>query len=207
MNIRDILEFAPVLPLLRVSTADDAVAAARALAKGGLRALEVAGPSTAALAGVEAIRKSVPECVVGVGGLTRAADFAAAGRVGAQFGTTPGWTAELATATRGARFPVLPGVMTPSEVIAARHAGVEVVRLYPARFAGGTGFLVELTAQFADLLFCAAGGIDRAAAREFLALANVISVGASWVAPPELVAAKDWLGIEARAREAASLRR
>jgi 2-dehydro-3-deoxyphosphogluconate aldolase/(4S)-4-hydroxy-2-oxoglutarate aldolase len=207
MNIRDILELAPILPIVRITESAQAIPLAQALTRGGLRAIEINFHSAAALPAVEAIRKNVPGAVVGVGALARAADFAAAGRAGAQFGATPGWTQELAAAARGARFPVLPAAMTPSEVIAARHSGVEAVRIFPARLAGGPAMLGELAVELPDMLYCPTGGIDQAQAPVYLALANVISVGASWVAPDHLIAAGDWAGIESLARQAASLAR
>jgi 2-dehydro-3-deoxyphosphogluconate aldolase/(4S)-4-hydroxy-2-oxoglutarate aldolase len=139
--------------------------------------------------------------------LTRAADFAAADRVGAQFGVTPGLTPELASAARGARFPLLPGVMTPTELISARAAGFSVLKLFPAQQAGGLAMLQALGAPFPDVLFCPTGGITRATAADYLALPNVACVGGSWVAPQAMQSSGDWSGIEALARDAASLRR
>ena len=207
MNIRDIAALAPVIPVLKILELGHAVPLARALTAGGLRAMEITLRTPVGLAAIEAIRKGVPEAVVGVGGLTRAVDFAAAGRVGAQFGVTPGLTPELAAAARGARFPLLPGIMTPTELILARHAGFNVQGLYPAEHAGGFALLQTLAAAFPDVLFCPSGGITRAAAADYLALPNVLCVGASWVAPAELSAAGDWAGIEALARDAAALAR
>jgi 2-dehydro-3-deoxyphosphogluconate aldolase / (4S)-4-hydroxy-2-oxoglutarate aldolase len=207
MNIRDILGLAPILPLVRLDEPSQAVPLAQALSRAGLRAVEINFHSRAAMAAVEAIRKSVPEAIVGVGALGRAADFAAAGRAGAQFGVTPGWTPELAAAARSARFPVLPSAITPSEVIAARHAGVEAVRVFPARLAGGPALLAELAAQLPDMLYCPAGGIEPADVPAYRALGSVISIGAAWVAPDSLVTAGDWTRIEALAREAALMGR
>jgi 2-dehydro-3-deoxyphosphogluconate aldolase/(4S)-4-hydroxy-2-oxoglutarate aldolase len=79
--------------------------------------------------------------------------------------------------------------------------------LYPAEHAGGFALLQTLAAAFPDVLFCPSGGITRAAAADYLALPNVLCVGASWVAPAELSAAGDWAGIEALARDAAALAR
>ena len=142
---------------------------------------------------------------MGAGSLTRAADFAAAGRAGAQFGVSPGLTPEIAAAARGARFPLLPGVMSPTEVIAARHAGFDVLKLFPAYQAGGVGMLRALAAAFPDVSFCPAGGVTRTSAAEYLAPPNVVCVGGSWVAPADMLKAGDWAGIEALAREAAAL--
>ncbi len=206
MNIRDVVALAPVIPVLTVRELAHAVPLARALAAGGLRVLEITLRTPVALEAIEAMRAAVPEAVVGAGTLTRAADFAAAGRAGAQFGVTPGLTADLIAASRGARFPLLPGVMTPSELIAARAAGFEVLKLFPAQQAGGVGMLRALAGPFPEMSFCPTGGITRASAAEYLALPNVVCVGGSWFAPPELLAAGDWRGIEALARDAAALR-
>jgi 2-dehydro-3-deoxyphosphogluconate aldolase/(4S)-4-hydroxy-2-oxoglutarate aldolase len=207
VNIEDIVALCPVIPVLTVEELAHAVPLARALSAGGLRVLEITLRTPVALAAIEAMRRAVPEAVVGVGTLTRPVDFAAADRVGAQFGVTPGLTPELAAAARGARFPLLPGVMTPSELIAARLAGFRAVKLFPASQAGGIGMLKALGAPFPDVVFCPTGGITRTSAPDFLALPNVACVGGSWFTPRELLAAGDWTGIEALAREAAGLRR
>lgn len=206
MNIRDILGLVPVIPLLSIEDAAHAVPLARALTMGGLRVLEISLRTSAALAAVEAVRKAVPEAIVGVDTLTRPVDFAAAGRAGAQFGVTPGMTPELAAAARGARFPVLPGVMTPSEILTARQAGFEVLRFFPAQAAGGVAMLQALSASFPELLFCPAGGITQAESSSYLALPNVLCVGGSWLAPTDVRARADWAGVEALARDAATLR-
>ncbi|HMD75075.1 MAG TPA: bifunctional 4-hydroxy-2-oxoglutarate aldolase/2-dehydro-3-deoxy-phosphogluconate aldolase [Steroidobacteraceae bacterium] len=207
MDIRDIVGLAPVIPVLTVTELDHAVPLARALAAGGLRVLEVTLRTPVALAAIAAMRKAVPEAIVGVGTLTRAVDFAGADRAGAQFGVSPGLTPELAAAARGARFPLLPGVMTPTELIAARAQGFSVLKLFPAQQAGGIGMLQALGAPFPDVLFCPTGGITRSTAPDFLALPNVACVGGSWVAPRQLLERGDWAGIEQLARDAASLRK
>lgn len=207
MNIREIAGLVPVIPVLTITELEHAVPLARALSAGGLRVLEITLRTPVALAAIEAMRKAVPEAVIGVGALTRAVDFAAADRVGAQFGVTPGLTPELAAAARGARFPLLPGVMTPTELTVARNAGFNVLQLFPAQQAGGIGMLQALGAPYPDVLFCPTGGITRATAPEYLALSNVVCVGGSWVAPRAMLAAGDWAGIEGLARDAAAMRK
>jgi 2-dehydro-3-deoxyphosphogluconate aldolase/(4S)-4-hydroxy-2-oxoglutarate aldolase len=207
MNIKEVVSLAPVIPVITLEEVAHAVPLARALVAGGLRVLEVTLRTPAAFACIDAMRKSVPEAVVGVGTLTKPADFAGAGRVGAQFGVTPGLTSELAAAARGARFPLLPGAMTPSEVIAARHMGFNVLKLFPADIAGGVRMLKALAPLFPDVEFCPTGGVSRESAPEYLALPNVVCVGGSWITPPNLLAAGDWAAIEMLAREAAALKR
>jgi 2-dehydro-3-deoxyphosphogluconate aldolase/(4S)-4-hydroxy-2-oxoglutarate aldolase len=94
--------------------------------------------------------------------------------------------------------------MTPTEVIAARHAGFDTLKFFPAEQAGGVTMLRALGALFPELIFCPTGGITRANFADYLSLSNVASVGGSWVAPQDMINATDWNGIERLAREAAT---
>jgi 2-dehydro-3-deoxyphosphogluconate aldolase/(4S)-4-hydroxy-2-oxoglutarate aldolase len=205
MNIRSILALAPVIPVITVEDIDHAVPLARALCAGGLRVLEVTLRTPAALSAIEAMRKAVPDAVVGVGTLARPGDFVTAGNAGAQFGVSPGLTAEMAAAARAASFPMLPGIMTPTELLAGLGWGYDTFKLFPAQQAGGMGMLKALGQPFPEVLFCPTGGITRATAPEFLALPNVACVGGSWVTPMDKIRAGDWAAIEALAKDAASL--
>ena len=169
--------------------------------------LEVTLRTPACLPAIEAMRAAVPDAVVGVGTLSRPDDFAAAEKAGAQFGVSPGLTSELASAARCVKFPLLPGIMTPSELIAGLNWGYAAFKLFPAQQAGGIGMLKALGAPFPDVVFCPTGGITRASAPEFLALKNVLCVGGSWVAPAEAIGAGDWKKIEELARDAAALKK
>jgi 2-dehydro-3-deoxyphosphogluconate aldolase/(4S)-4-hydroxy-2-oxoglutarate aldolase len=206
VDIREITSLTPVIPVVTISELEHAVPVARALLAGGLSVIEVTLGSAVAFAAVEAMRKAVPAAVIGVGPLTRARDFAAADRVGAQFGVTPGLTPELAAASRGARFPVLPGVMTPTEVMSARNAGFNVLKLFPAREAGGIEVLKAMACVFPDVLFCPAGGITPDVAGEYLRQPNVACIGGSWLTPAAMLSAGDWVGVEALAHEATRLK-
>jgi len=205
MNIRDIIALAPVIPELELTDSALALPLARALCAGGLRVMEISVRTPVGLACIESIRKALPDAVVGAGALTRAVDFAAADRAGAQFGATPGLTPELAAASRGARFPVMPGVMTPTEVISARNSNFNVLKLFPAEQAGGVGTLHAFGLVFPDVRFCASGGVTRTNAADYLSLANVACVAGSWVVSHALVMQGDWPGIEALARDAKAL--
>jgi 2-dehydro-3-deoxyphosphogluconate aldolase/(4S)-4-hydroxy-2-oxoglutarate aldolase len=207
MNIRDIIALAPVIPELTFTDSALALPVARALCAGGLRVMEISLRTPVGLACIESIRKSLPDAVVGAGGLTRAVDFAAADRAGAQFGATPGLTPELAAASRGARFPLMPAVMTPTEVISARNSNFSVLKLFPAEQAGGVGILHAFGLTFPDVQFSASGGVTRVNAADYLSLTNVACVAGSWVVPQGLVMQGDWPGIEALARDAKALRR
>lgn len=206
-DIREIMKIAPVIPVLIINKLEHAVPLARALVKGGLRVLEVTLRTPCALEAIQAMREAVPDAVVGAGTITRVRDFADCAAVGSQFGVTPGLTAELAAAAAKAGFPLLPGIMTPTELIAARAAGFVACKLFPAQQAGGVGMLKALGGPFPDHVFCPTGGVTRANAAEFLALPNVLCVGGSWIAPAAALEAQDWPQIEQLALDAASLRK
>jgi 2-dehydro-3-deoxyphosphogluconate aldolase / (4S)-4-hydroxy-2-oxoglutarate aldolase len=204
-NIRDIMAISTVIPVLTILRLEHAVPLAEALVRGGLRVLEVTLRTSCALEAIRAIRAAVPDAIVGGGTLTRARDFSACSAVGAQFGVTPGLTTELIAAAAKSGFPLLPGIMTPGELIAARTAGFDACKLFPAQQAGGVGMLKALGGPFPDQVFCPTGGVTRANAVDYLTLPNVVCVGGSWITPAAAMATADWATIESLAREAATL--
>lgn len=207
MNILQIMNTGPVIAVIVIDRLQDAVPLARALVAGGVRVLELTLRTPVALQAISAIAHEVEGAIVGVGTLTRAQDFELSIKAGALFGVSPGLTPELVTAARDSGLPLLPGVMTPSELIAARAAGFTELKLFPAQQAGGIGMLKALGGPFPDVSFCPTGGISAATVASFLALPNVACVGGSWLTPREAVQAGDWPGITALARTAAALRR
>jgi 2-dehydro-3-deoxyphosphogluconate aldolase / (4S)-4-hydroxy-2-oxoglutarate aldolase len=206
MNIRDIMRLSPVIPVLTITQLEHAAPLAQALVRGGLRVLELTLRTSCALEAIAIMRAAAPDAVVGAGTLTRPEDFAAAQRAGAQFAVTPGLTQPLIAAAATVDFPLLPGIMTPAELIGARAAGYTACKLFPAQQAGGVGMLKALAGPFPDAVFCPTGGITRQNAMDFLSLSNVLCVGGSWFAPPEMLQSKNWSAIESLARDAAMLR-
>ena len=205
MNILSIMRSGPVIPVIVIDRLEDAVPLARALVTGGVRVLELTLRTPVALKTIEAIANEVEGAIIGVGTITRPEDFDASVKAGALFGVSPGLTQELIAAARDSSLPLLPGVMTPSDVIAARAAGFTELKLFPAQQAGGVGMLKALGGPFPELNFCPTGGIGAATAPDFLALPNVVCVGGSWLTPPDAVAARDWGRITALAQDAARL--
>lgn len=206
MNVIDILRLGPVMPVLVIDDLSHAVPLARALVAGGIRVLEVTLRTPVALNAVRAMCAAVPDAVVGVGTITSPQDLADSKAAGAVFGVSPGLTTSLLEAARQNGLPLLPGTMTPSDVMTARAAGLTACKLFPAAVAGGVGMLKALYGPFADMTFCPTGGIDAGSAPQYLALPNVACVGGSWLAPKALVQAGDWPAITALARAAKALR-
>ncbi|MCW5612137.1 MAG: bifunctional 4-hydroxy-2-oxoglutarate aldolase/2-dehydro-3-deoxy-phosphogluconate aldolase [Rubrivivax sp.] len=198
--------FGPVIPVIVLQREADAVPLARALVEGGVRVLEVTLRTPAALACIAAIAREVPQAIVGAGTVRGAADARAARAAGAAFAVSPGYTAKVGAACRELALPLLPGVATASEVMAASADGHRFLKFFPATAAGGLPMLKALAGPFADIAFCPTGGITAETAPQFLALPNVRVVGGSWLTPADAVAAGDWPRISALARAAAALR-
>ncbi|HWU97315.1 MAG TPA: bifunctional 4-hydroxy-2-oxoglutarate aldolase/2-dehydro-3-deoxy-phosphogluconate aldolase [Oxalicibacterium sp.] len=206
MNLLEIMRASPVIPVIAIDDIRHAVPMAKALVAGGIRVLEVTLRTQHGLAAIRAIAEQVPEAILGVGTLTRREEFAQARDAGAVFGVSPGLTTALIHAASASGLPLLPGVMTPSEVMAAREAGFQQVKLFPAVPAGGVGMLNAIAGPIPDMLFCPTGGITQETAAQFLACKNVACVGGSWLTPKDAMAAGDWERITALAKAASALR-
>ncbi|TXS54929.1 bifunctional 4-hydroxy-2-oxoglutarate aldolase/2-dehydro-3-deoxy-phosphogluconate aldolase [Streptomyces sp. t39] len=198
-----VLGLAPVLPVVVIDDAADAVPLARALVAGGLPAIEVTLRTPAALDAIRAIASEVPEAVVGAGTVISPRTVEEAAAAGARFLVSPGWTDTLLDAMRASGLPFLPGVSTASEVVALLERGVHEMKFFPAEAAGGTAYLKSLAGPLPQARFCPTGGITPATAPAYLALPNVACVGGSWLLPPDVAAAKDWGRVEALARASA----
>jgi 2-dehydro-3-deoxyphosphogluconate aldolase/(4S)-4-hydroxy-2-oxoglutarate aldolase len=202
----DLATLGPVIPVIVLEREADAVPLARALVAGGVRVLEVTLRTKAALACIEAIARQVPEAIVGAGTLRSADDVRAAKNAGCRFGVSPGYTSAMGQACAAARLPLLPGVATASEVMAANADGFSFLKFFPATAAGGIPMLKALAGPFPDVVFCPTGGITPETAPQFLALPNVEVCGGSWLTPADAIAAGDWARITALAKAASALR-
>ncbi|WP_067749245.1 bifunctional 4-hydroxy-2-oxoglutarate aldolase/2-dehydro-3-deoxy-phosphogluconate aldolase [Orrella dioscoreae] len=202
----DVLGDAPVIPVIVLDDPELAAPLARALLAGGIRMLEVTLRTPRALDCIAAIARDVPEAIVGAGTLRCAADASAARRAGARFGVSPGFTPAIGRACQELALPLVPGVATSSEILAATEAGFRALKFFPAMQAGGMALLKAWQGPFGDIVFCPTGGIHAGNAADFLALDNVACVGGSWLVPADALAARDWPRITALAREACALR-
>lgn len=193
-----------VIAVIVVEDAARAVPLARALLAGGVQALEVTLRTAAGLEAIRRIAVEVPEALVGAGTVTHANEMRLVREAGAGFAFSPGWASELSSAARDEELEFVPGVMTPTEAMAAANAGHRVLKLFPASVAGGVPMLKALAGPFPALRFCPTGGVTPSNMGDYLALPNVFAVGGSWLSPAEAVAAGDWARITALAAQAAS---
>jgi 2-dehydro-3-deoxyphosphogluconate aldolase/(4S)-4-hydroxy-2-oxoglutarate aldolase len=202
-----VMQDAPVIPVIVLHDVAHAVPLARALVAGGIRMLEVTLRTPQALACMEAIARDVPEAVVGAGTLRSAADAQAAAMAGALFGVSPGYTSALGQACRDLGLPLLPGVATGSEIMMAQEDGLTELKFFPAMQAGGPAMLKAWSGPFGDVKFCPTGGVTLQNAPEFLALPNVVCVGGSWIVPTDAMASGDWSRITQLAKDTAKLKK
>ncbi len=207
MDISAIAGRAPVVPVLTIERAADAVSLARALVKGGLPVLKITFRTDVALEALRTIVAEVPDAIVGAGTVLNAGQLEQAKHAGASFAVSPGCTSALALAAKAAGLPFLPGVQTVSEAMALFEQGFRLLKFFPADNASGLGWLRAVAAPLAALRFCPTGGIGAESALAYLALTNVACIGGSWVAPREAVAAGDWARIERLAAAASALKR
>jgi 2-dehydro-3-deoxyphosphogluconate aldolase/(4S)-4-hydroxy-2-oxoglutarate aldolase len=206
MKLKEIVDATSVMPVMVIDRVEDAVPLAHALVEGGIRVLEITLRTAAGLDAVRAIRKAVPDAIVGVGTIATPEQLQASIDAGAQFGVSPGSTPTLLKAIAASGLPFFPGVATISEVMQALEMGFSVQKFFPAVAAGGIKMLDAFRGPFPQVQFCPTGGINPQNAADFLKLPNVVCVGGSWLTPKEWVNAGNWTEITRLAHEASALK-
>ena len=207
VRLREVFALAPVVPVITIEHAREAVPLARALVAGGLPVVEITLRTEAAVDAACAIIAEVTEAVVGIGTVLSPRDLEMVAKLGAAFAISPGQSVELLQAAASGDLPFVPGIQTASDLIACVTRGFDLVKFFPAVPAGGLAALNALAGPFPQVRFCATGGIGQDNAREWLAHPNIVAVAGSWVAPASDIKADNWSVIEARAKAAAMLRR
>ena len=202
-----VMQDAPVIPVIVLNDVAHAVPMARALLAGGIRMLEITLRTPQALACMEAIANEVEGAVVGAGTVRSPQDAAAAVKAGARFAVSPGYTPAVGQACKDLGLPLLPGVATGSEIMMAQEGGYTELKFFPAMQAGGPGMLKAWSGPFFDVKFCPTGGVTQQNANDLLSLPNVACVGGSWLVPADALAQGDWARIEQLASEASQLLR
>lgn len=192
-----LLQSARVIPVLTIERVEDAVPLASALVKGGVRVLEITLRTEAAIDAARAIMAEVPEAIVGIGTVLNSEDLARTKTLGARFAVSPGATPELLDAAAASDLPFMPGIATASELMQALARGFDLVKFFPAEQSGGLSALRALRGPFPHAHFCPTGGIGESNAATWLAEANVVVVGGSWLCPAADIRSGNWSGITA----------
>ena len=207
MNIVETLGKAGIVPVIVIEKEEQAVPLAKALVKGGLPVLEVTFRTKAAAGAIAAIRKEVPEAVVGAGTLLTPQMVKDAKAAGAVFGVAPGFDPVVMAAAKAEGLPMCPGIATASELSQALTAGCEMVKFFPAEAAGGVKMIKNLLGafRFTGVRFMPTGGINPSNVADYLAVPEIVCCGGTWIVPKDALAANDWAAIEKLAAEAAEL--
>jgi 2-dehydro-3-deoxyphosphogluconate aldolase / (4S)-4-hydroxy-2-oxoglutarate aldolase len=200
------LKLAPVVPVMVIENVKDAVPLARALVAGGLPVLEITLRTEAALECIRAIVAEVEGAIIGSGTVLTPQKLRDSRKAGCKFAVSPGSTGKLLGAAEDEDIALLPGGVTASECMALLEWGYSIQKFFPAEPAGGAAYLASLASPLPQIKFCPTGGITPELAPKYLKLANVITIGGSWMIPKNLVAAGDWAGIENLARAASALK-
>lgn len=203
--IREQLLKVRVMPVLTVQSVAQALAICEALAAGGIQAVEITLRTPQALAAIRAVKAARPDFCVAAGTVRTPQDMEAVAAAGVDFAVSPGWSPSLSATASALGLAFLPGVSTPSEIIQGSECGHQCFKFYPAEAVGGIPLLKALAGPFGGVEFCPTGGIGPHNYRDYLALANVLCVGGSWMVDPKLIEAEQWGEIERLSRECMAL--
>ena len=209
MDMVETLKKVGVIPVIVIDDVQKAVPLAKALVAGGLNVLEVTFRTAAAAESIAAIRREVPEAIVGAGTVITPEMARAAKDAGAVFGVAPGFDPVVVAAAKEVGLPFCPGIATASELSQALTAGAPMVKFFPAEAAGGAKMIKNLLGafRFTGVKFMPTGGINLSNVGDYLAIPEVVAVGGTWIVPKQAVADGDWAEITRLAKEASSLRR
>ena len=190
--IREMLSRLRIIPVLTVSSPEQALAVCEALQAGGIQGVEITLRSDAALDSISRVREAMPDFIVGAGTVKTATDLDSVAERGAAFAVSPGLSDDVVTRALARSTPLLPGVATASELMRGLAAGLDCFKLFPAEAVGGRALLKSLAAPFPEAAFCPTGGVNLDNVSDYLALPNVLCVGGSWMVADDLLAREDW---------------
>lgn len=202
MNAYDVMKLSPIVPVIAIEDAEDALPLAQALLAGGIGLMEITLRTPAGIKAIEIIAKNLPQMAVGAGTVLNADDFKRAVDHGAQFVFSPGISLELMETSKALNIPFIPGVATASEVMLALNNGFEHCKLFPATAVGGVETLNGFYGPFPSMRFCPTGGINLHNLNDFLKLPNVLCAGGSWIVPKMVIKNKEFSSITKLCHEA-----
>lgn len=194
-----------LIPVIRVTRAEDAVPLCRALLEGGLPVAEITFRSSAAEEAIRLVSRELPEVLLGAGTVLTAEQAEAAMAAGATFLVTPGLNPKVVEHALSRGYPILPGCLTPSEIEQALSFGLDTVKFFPAEAGGGIRMLKALSGPYRAVKFVPTGGIGENNLQDYLRLPCVLACGGSFMVPEEAIQAQDWDKITALTRRAVKL--
>ncbi len=182
-----------LVPVLRAESEEQAMVLAGAIADGGVTCLEVTMTVPGAVRVIARLTKERPDILVGAGTVLDAETAHACIEEGAQFVVSPAFNPKTVEYCRKQSIAVLPGALTPTEILTAWQAGADVVKVFPASAMGGARYLKSIKAPLPHIELIPTGGVSLTTAREFLeAGAFALGVGAELVDTKAIAAGHAW---------------
>ena len=181
-----------IVPVVVLNNVEDAVPLAGALLKGGIDFMEITFRTECAAECISVISKEVPDMTVGAGTVLNVEQAKLAVDCGAKFIVSPGLDEATVKWAIENDIPVIPGTVTPTEIMKAISLGLKVVKFFPADVYGGIKAIKALSAPFGQVKFLPTGGVSEANLNEFAANKSVIAVGGSWVCKKDDIINHDW---------------
>ena len=202
MNTMERMAASVVVPVVVLEDAKDAVPTARAMAAGGVDVMEITFRTAAAADSIKAVSAECPEVLVGAGTVVSLEQCKTAVACGAKFIVAPGFDEEVVRWCVENNIPVLPGCVTPTEIMAAMKLGLHVVKFFPAGVYGGLKAMKALSGPFGSVKFVPTGGVNSENIAEYVAAPFIQAVGGSWICPKADIAAGNFDKITALCKEA-----
>ena len=194
-----------VVPVVVLDDAELAVPTAKALLKGGINAMEITFRTAAAKASIAKVAAEVPEMIVGAGTVINVEQLHDAVEAGAKFIVSPGSDADVISEAAKIGVAMIPGVVTPSEIILGLKLGIKVFKFFPAESYGGLKTLKALSGPFPQIKFIPTGGISQANAADYFKNPKVLAVGGSWMVSKDMINAGDFDAIAEKSAAATAL--
>ncbi|MCD7775893.1 MAG: bifunctional 4-hydroxy-2-oxoglutarate aldolase/2-dehydro-3-deoxy-phosphogluconate aldolase [Firmicutes bacterium] len=194
-----------IVPVIKIDDANDAAPLAHALSDGGIPAAEVTFRTSCASSAIIAMREACPDMIVGAGTVVTVAQADEAIAAGAQFIVSPGFDPAVVRYCISRSMPVLPGCVTPTEIMAAMNIGLDVVKFFPASDFGGVKTIKALSAPFGQMKFVPTGGVNENNLEEYLSQSSVLFVGGSYMATGAMISSHDWQSVASKSRAAADV--
>jgi 2-dehydro-3-deoxyphosphogluconate aldolase/(4S)-4-hydroxy-2-oxoglutarate aldolase len=189
-----------IVPVIEMAELADALPLADALLAGGIDVIEITLRTPVALEAMALLCKERPQLSVAAGTVMGKTQLDAAYAAGVRLAFSPGSTVELLTAAKNSGVHFFPGVVTPSEIMQSLSFGFTTMKLFPADAIQSVKLLKSIAGPFPHARFIPTGGINDTNIHEYAVQSNVLAMGASAVAPKDLVRNKQWEQISERAR-------
>lgn len=192
---------------LTVDDASKAVPLARALLAGGMDIMELTLRTDVACDAIAAVKKEVPEVLVGVGTVLRIEQLEKVAQLGVDFAVAPGMNPKIIEHASKIGVPFVPGICTPSDIEGAVELGCKVLKFFPAEPCGGIKYLKSMAAPYSHLglKYIPLGGLNAGNLGDYLSSELVLAAGGSWIAPRDAINACDWETITNNTKQAVEL--